>query len=72
MEDLDSQSNKEEGLAAVHVEEDSEAGAEEGEALETEVEAGEGVVATGEVTGSREVVEVVVVGEEVAEGQRLA
>lgn len=36
MEDLDSQSNKEEGLAAVHAEEDSEAGAEEGEALETE------------------------------------
>lgn len=71
MEDLDSQSNKEEGLAAVHAEEDSEAGAEEGEALETE-EAGEGVVATGEVTGSREVVGVVVVGAEVAEGQRLA
>lgn len=49
----------------------TEAGAEGGEASETE-EAGEGVVATGEVTGSREVVEVVVVGEEVAEGQRLA
>uniref|UniRef100_K1QAI3 Uncharacterized protein n=1 Tax=Magallana gigas TaxID=29159 RepID=K1QAI3_MAGGI len=36
VEDLDSQSNKEEGLAAVHAEEDSEAGAEGGEASETE------------------------------------
>lgn len=83
MEDLDSQSNKEEGLAAVHAEEDSEAGAEEGEALETEgvvdvgvsmttLEAGEEVAVTGKVTGSREVAGVVVVGAEVAEGQRLA
>lgn len=46
MEDLDSQSNKEEGLAAVHAEEDSEAGAEGGEASETEGVVDEGVSMT--------------------------
>lgn len=56
-------------MAAAH-EEDSEAVAEGGEALEIEAEVEEEVVVTGEVTGSREVAEDVVAVAEVVAGQR--